>query len=157
MLPGTKWHLSGTKWMLPGTKRHVIDAKRQLSVPRCRLAVAKRVLSVSKRGLSLARYGPSVSKCVLSASKHGLAVLPPAQRGDLRQGALQTGLAVITGLLLALAVGRVLTQILYEVSPNDPFALVTSSLLLAVASLLACFFPARRAINVSPMTALRTE
>jgi putative ABC transport system permease protein len=85
-----------------------------------------------------------------------------AHRGDvfaliMRQGALQTGLAVAVGLLLALAVGRVLTQILYEVSPNDPFALVTSSLLLAAASLLACFFPARRATKVSPMTALRTE
>jgi ABC-type lipoprotein release transport system permease subunit len=35
--------------------------------------------------------------------------------------------------------------------------LVTSSLMLATASLLACFFPARRATKVSPMTALRTE
>ena len=43
-----------------------------------------------------------------------------------------------------------LTQILYEVSPNDPFALIISSLLLAAASLLACFFPARRATKVSP-------
>ena len=75
----------------------------------------------------------------------------------MRQGALQTGLAVAVGLLLALAVGRVLAQILYEVSPTDPFALVTSSLMLAAASLLACFFPARRATQVSPMTALRTE
>ena len=65
--------------------------------------------------------------------------------------------AVTFGLLLALATGRVLSQILYDVSPNDVFALVTSSLMLTAASLLACFFPARRATKVSPMTALRTE
>jgi putative ABC transport system permease protein len=75
----------------------------------------------------------------------------------MRQGAMQTGLAVIFGILLALAVGRVLSQILYEVSPSDPFALLTSSLMLAAASLLARVFPARRATKVSLMTALRTE
>jgi putative ABC transport system permease protein len=46
---------------------------------------------------------------------------------------------------------------LYQVSPVDPAALTVSSLLLAAAALLACFFPARRATKVSPMTALRTE
>jgi putative ABC transport system permease protein len=56
-----------------------------------------------------------------------------------------------------LAAGRVLAQILYEVSPSDPFALIASSLLLAVAALLACFFPARRATLVEPLEALRTE
>ena len=41
----------------------------------------------------------------------------------MRQGALQTALAFGVGLLLSLAAGRVLAQILYEVSPSDPFAL----------------------------------
>jgi len=51
----------------------------------------------------------------------------------------------------------VLSQILYGVSPTDPFALITSSLMLAAAALLACFFPARRATYINPITALRTE
>jgi putative ABC transport system permease protein len=46
---------------------------------------------------------------------------------------------------------------LYEVSPTDPLALVSASLMLATAALLACFFPARRATRVNPMSALRTE
>ncbi|MEN3370424.1 MAG: putative transport system permease protein [Verrucomicrobiota bacterium] len=75
----------------------------------------------------------------------------------MKQGALQTGFAVAIGLLLALAAGRLLTQILYQVSPADPAALVISSVLLGAASLLACYLPARRATKVSPMTALRTE
>src|SRR4029077_15531155 len=75
----------------------------------------------------------------------------------MRQGAMQTALAVGAGLLLSLAAGRVLAKILYDVSPSDPLALVTATLVLASAALLACFFPANRATRVNPMTALRTE
>jgi hypothetical protein len=75
----------------------------------------------------------------------------------MRQGVMQTALAVAVGLLLSLAAGRVLAQILYEVSPSDPFALLVSSVILATAALLACFFPARRATRVSPIEALRAE
>jgi predicted permease len=107
-------------------------------------------------------YGVKAYAVACRTREIGIRMALGAHRSDvfgliMRQGAMQTGLAVAVGLLLALAVGRVLTQILYEVSPNDPFALVTSSLLLAAASLLACFFPARRATKVNPMTALRTE
>src|SRR5438132_9151006 len=75
----------------------------------------------------------------------------------MRQGALQTALAVFVGLLLSLAAGRVLSQILYQVSPSDPFALIASGVMLTTAALLACFLPARRATHVNPITALRTE
>jgi putative ABC transport system permease protein len=75
----------------------------------------------------------------------------------MRQGALQTALAVVVGLLLSLAAGRVLAQILYEVSPSDPFALVAASVTLASAALLACFLPARRAARINPVEAMRAE
>jgi putative ABC transport system permease protein len=107
-------------------------------------------------------YGVKAYAVACRTREIGIRMALGARRSDvfgliMRQGAMQTGLAVIFGLLLALAVGRVLSQILYEVSPNDPFALIMSSLLLAGASLLACFFPAHRATKVTPMTALRTE
>jgi predicted permease len=75
----------------------------------------------------------------------------------MKQGALQTALAITVGLLLSVAIGQVLAGMLIQVSAVDPAALVVSSILLAAAALLACFFPARRATKVSPMTALRTE
>ena len=75
----------------------------------------------------------------------------------MKQGALQTAFALGIGLLLSLAAGRLLMQILYQVSPADPAALLASSFMLAAAALLACYLPARRATKVSPMTALRTE
>lgn len=107
-------------------------------------------------------YGVKAYAVACRTREIGIRMALGAHRGDvfgliMRQGAMQTGLAILFGLLLALAVGRVLSQILYEVSPNDPFALVTASLMLAAASLLACFFPAHRATKVTPMTALRTE
>jgi len=75
----------------------------------------------------------------------------------MRQAALQTALALGIGLVLSLGAGRVLSRILYQVSPTDPVALITASLMLAGAALLACFFPARRAASVNPMAALRAE
>ena len=75
----------------------------------------------------------------------------------MKQGALQTAFALGIGLLLSLAAGRLLMQILYQVSPTDPAALLASSAMLSAAALLACYLPARRATKVSPMTALRTE
>jgi ABC-type antimicrobial peptide transport system permease subunit len=92
----------------------------------------------------------------------GIRMALGADRGSvfgliMKQGALQTAVALGLGLLLSLGAGRVLAQMLYKVSPADPIALLTASALLATAALLACFFPARRATRVSPMTALRTE
>ncbi len=75
----------------------------------------------------------------------------------MKQGALQTALAVTVGLALSLGVGRLLAGMLYEVSPSDPYALVGSAALLAGAALLACYLPARRATKVNPVTALRAE
>src|SRR5262249_37147663 len=75
----------------------------------------------------------------------------------MRQRGMPTGLAVGVCVPFFLAAGRVLAKILYQVSPTDPLALVSASLMLATAALLACFFPANRATRVNPMTALRTE
>jgi predicted permease len=107
-------------------------------------------------------YGVKAYAVACRSREIGIRMALGAHRRDvfaliMRQGALQTGLAVTMGLFLSLAAGRVLAQILYEVSPSDPFALIASSLLLAVAALLACFFPARRATLVEPLEALRTE
>jgi putative ABC transport system permease protein len=68
---------------------------------------------------------------------------------------------VITGLVMgaavALAVGRYLESLLYQVSPRDPLAFVVSAGLLVVVSIAACLIPARRATQVNPMDALRSD
>ena len=107
-------------------------------------------------------YGVKAYAVACRTREIGIRMALGAHRRDIfslimRQGALQTALAVTIGLLLSLAVGRVLAQILYQVSPSDPFALAASGTMLAAAALLACFFPARRATHVEPLQALRTE
>ena len=92
----------------------------------------------------------------------GIRMALGANRSDvfaliMKQGLLQTALSLGIGVMLALAIGRVLAQMLFQVSPTDPLALLASATLLSAAALLACFLPARRATRVSPMTALRTE
>src|SRR5438094_2658744 len=107
-------------------------------------------------------YGVKAYAVACRTREIGIRMALGAHRKDvfaliMRQGALQTALAVFVGLLLSLAAGRVLAQILYQVSPSDPFALIASSVMLTTAALLACFLPARRATHVNPITALRTE
>ena len=107
-------------------------------------------------------YGVKAYAVACRTREIGIRMALGARRKDvftliMRQGAMQTALAVFVGLLLSLAAGRVLSQILYGVSPTDPFALITSSFMLAAAALLACFLPARRATYVNPITALHTE
>jgi predicted permease len=107
-------------------------------------------------------YGVKAYSVARRTREIGIRMALGADRGDvfaliMKQGALQTGFALAVGLLLALAIGRLLARMLYQVSPSDPLALVGAGLLLATAALLACFVPARRAMRVTPMTALRTE
>jgi ABC-type antimicrobial peptide transport system permease subunit len=73
------------------------------------------------------------------------------------QGMLHTIVASVVGVGLALLIGRALSAMLYDVSPNDPFTLVGATALLALATLVACWVPARRATKVNPNTALRAE
>jgi hypothetical protein len=70
---------------------------------------------------------------------------------------LSTLYAPQTGLLVALGVGRLLSRMLYGVSPTDPLAFGGVALLLVGVALLASWIPARRAARVDPMVALRAE
>jgi predicted permease len=74
-----------------------------------------------------------------------------------RQGATLAGIGILVGLALAFSLTRLMTSILYDVSPADPGTyIVTATGLLAVA-LLASFLPAIRASRVDPVEALRAE
>jgi putative ABC transport system permease protein len=66
-------------------------------------------------------------------------------------------LGVVVGLAVAWSTTRLLVSLLFEVNTTDPATFVSISLLLASIALLACFFPARRALSVDPMIALRAE
>ncbi|MGI8889390.1 MAG: FtsX-like permease family protein, partial [Chthoniobacterales bacterium] len=107
-------------------------------------------------------YGVKAYAVARRTREIGIRMALGANRHDvfgliMKQGALQTAFALGLGLLLALGLGRLLARMLYQVSPSDPLALISASVLLGAAALLACYVPARRAMRVTPMTALRTE
>jgi putative ABC transport system permease protein len=74
-----------------------------------------------------------------------------------KQGMVVALVGVILGLAGAAAVSRVLSSVLYDVSPIDPLSFGSASLLLLGIALVANIIPAQRAARVDPVTALRYE
>jgi predicted permease len=75
----------------------------------------------------------------------------------LREGAALAGAGLGLGVLLALGAGRLVSSMLYQVSPFDPIVLSLSFVILAAAALVATWIPARRATRIAPVSALRHE
>jgi putative ABC transport system permease protein len=73
------------------------------------------------------------------------------------QGMLRVAMGLAIGLVGAFGVTRILKTILIQVAPADPLTFATASVVLAIASTVGCWIPARRAMRVDPMVALRHE
>ena len=73
------------------------------------------------------------------------------------QGMTQLVIGLVVGLAAALAVTKVLKSLLVDVSPSDPMTFVSATLILSLAAGLGCLIPARRAMRVDPIEALRHE
>jgi putative ABC transport system permease protein len=80
-------------------------------------------------------------------------VLKPVLGGSM----LWTFGGVAVGIAGAIALTRLLGSLLYDVQPTDPLILGATALLLIAVALAACYFPARRAMRVDPLVALRYE
>jgi putative ABC transport system permease protein len=85
-----------------------------------------------------------------------------AERRDIRnlvfaEGFRLIGGGVVSGMLAAVVLSRVLKSFLFEVEPTDPLTLIGVGLLFTSVALLACWQPTRRAAKVDPIEALRYE
>ena len=107
-------------------------------------------------------YGVKTYSVARRTREIGIRLALGAQRSAvlrmiMREGFIMLLCGVTLGLLLAMATGKILSGILYEVGALDPIAFTAAPLLLAAAALIATWLPARRATRINPIQALRTE
>jgi putative ABC transport system permease protein len=123
------------------------------------------LLLVAAVALGLAMMGIyGVIAYALGERRHeiGIRMVFGAQAGDIvcltmRRALLLITIGVLAGLLLVLALGRMVRELLYQTDHADPVVFGIGILFLVVVGLLACYIPARRATRIDPMEALRYE
>src|SRR6185437_2623723 len=74
-----------------------------------------------------------------------------------RQATTLTLLGVSAGALCAWLITRFISNLLYGVSSTDPLIFVGATILVTIVATVACYLPARRAVHVDPLVALRSE
>ena len=107
-------------------------------------------------------YGVIAYSVAQRTKEIGIRMALGAQRIDmltmiLRQSFTVIGIGLLAGLLGGLAVTRLMSSLLYGVSPTDLSIYAIVTVLLSAAALVATWFPARRAMTVDPIVALRYE
>ncbi len=111
---------------------------------------------------SLGIYGIMSYSVSQRGHEIGIRMAIGAQFGDVVSMVIWQGIKLILigiaiGLVVAFAVTRFLSSILYGITPTDPSTYLFISLLLISISILACYLPARKATKVDPMVTLRCE
>jgi ABC-type antimicrobial peptide transport system permease subunit len=99
---------------------------------------------------------------VVRTKEIGIRLALGAQPGDILRAILQqslvlAGTGVLVGIPIVLLSGHAMKTVLYEVGAGDPFALMSSIVVLAAVALLASLLPARAAMKVDPIHVLRYE
>ena len=105
-------------------------------------------------------YGVVAYRTQMRTHEIGIRMALGASRADvlrlvLLQGLWLTGIGLALGLAFALGVTRLIARLLYGIGANDPVTVASVVMLLGTMSLLACYFPAHRAMRRNPVTAIR--
>jgi ABC-type antimicrobial peptide transport system permease subunit len=107
-------------------------------------------------------YGVITYSVVQRYREIGLRIALGAQRASVYRWVLRDGLipvtaGAVTGVLLAFGWARLVSNLLFQVSPYNPVLAAGAVFLLVIEGATACLLPARRAASVDPMRALRME
>ena len=107
-------------------------------------------------------YGVVAFFVALRTQEIGVRIALGARRSDvvrlvLGQGARMAALGVVVGIGASLAITRLMSSLLFGVSATDPLTFAGVALLVSLIALAASYIPARRAMRVDPVKALRYE
>jgi len=151
---------SGLPILLPSTLDEIIT--QSLGQQRLTMALLGVFAGIALLLAVVGIYGAVAYTVEQRTSEIGVRIALGAQTGDVlglvvRQGMSPVILGLIIGLAGTFAAGRLLTAQLYQISPHNPLLLAATAIVLALAALIACLIPARRASHVDPIVALRSE
>jgi len=107
-------------------------------------------------------YGVVAFSVTRRTQEIGIRMSLGAQRGNILrlvvgEGARMAAFGVVIGIAASLGVTRLMSSLLFGISPTDPLTFIVVAALLSAVALLASYIPARRALRVDPMVALRYE
>jgi predicted permease len=137
-------------------------ADASVSTPRFTLFLVGLFASLAITLAAIGTYGVISYSVNQRIHEFGMRAALGAQPWDVMRLVLAQGFrlaagGMLIGIACALALGRVLRSLLYEVSATDPLTFVIVPLVALAVALLACYLPGRRATRVDPAVALRTE
>lgn len=166
------------RWVLPAVRQRIASLDPELPLTRVRTmedvvhaSVGDSRLSSTLTALfallaavlaSLGVYSVIAYSVAQRTRELGVRVVLGADRRHVAglvvgEGLALAGVGIVIGLAGALILTRSLTSLLYEVRPTDPMVLAGTCLGVLVVTLIASYVPARRAMRVDPMAALRAE
>ena len=133
-----------------------------LARPRFNLLLLSSFAIVALALSAIGIYGVLAYLVTQRTREIGIRVALGARPGDVlrlivREGMMPVIAGASIGVAVSVAAGRVIRSLLFGVTPADFVSLTGAPVLLAGVALLACYLPARRALHVDPMTALRAE
>jgi len=154
------WSVNPTLAVSPQTMRDVYDQSlARTSFTLVMLAIAASMaLTLGVVGI----YGVISYVVTQRRREIGIRAALGAQQGELkrmfvRQGLALAGVGVVIGLGAAAGLTRLMSTLLYGVTPLDPMTYAVVPVILVIATVLASYLPARRAVSVDPVEALGSE
>ena len=149
---------------LPLARVQTLDAIYERSLVRTSFTLVMLVIAASMALLlGLVGIYSVIAYTVAQRTREiGIRIALGAQPGELRRMFLRQGLVlgltgVVSGVAIAVAVTRLMSSLLFGITPLDPATYFVASAVLVLAAAVASYIPARKAVTVDPVKALRAQ